>query len=84
MKDRAFQRVEEIMDAITLTWNGVTLEQLQSVFLNWTGHLEWVTANRGGYYIAWHENIYWSLLGTDIAGGCKNCLHTLYMASYFE
>jgi hypothetical protein len=34
MKDRAFQTVEEIMEAVTLIWNGVTFEQLQSVFLN--------------------------------------------------
>jgi hypothetical protein len=34
MKDRRFQTVEEIMEAIPLIWNGVTFEQLQSVFLN--------------------------------------------------
>jgi hypothetical protein len=34
MKDRAFQTIEEIMEAVTLIWNGVTFEQLQNVFLN--------------------------------------------------
>jgi hypothetical protein len=40
MKNRAFQMVEEILEAVTLIWNGVTFEQLQSVFLNWMEHLE--------------------------------------------
>jgi hypothetical protein len=51
MKDRAFQTVEEILEAITLIWNGVTFEQLQSVFLNLTDHLEWVILNGREYYI---------------------------------
>jgi hypothetical protein len=34
MKDRAFQTVKEILDAITLIWNGVSFGQLQSIFLN--------------------------------------------------
>jgi hypothetical protein len=34
VKDRTFQRVEEILEAVTLLWNEVTFEQLQSVFLN--------------------------------------------------
>jgi histone-lysine N-methyltransferase SETMAR len=51
MKDRAFQTVEEIFDVITLIWNGVRFEQLQSVFLNWIERLEWVISNGGEYYI---------------------------------
>jgi hypothetical protein len=51
VKDRAFQRVEEILEAVTLLWNEVTFEQLQSVFLNWTERLEWVISNGGDYYI---------------------------------
>jgi hypothetical protein len=52
MKDRAFQTVEEILEAITLIWNGVTFEQLRRVFLNWMERLEWVASNGGEYYIA--------------------------------
>jgi hypothetical protein len=51
MKDRAFQTIEEILEAVTLIWNGVTFEQLQTVFLNWMEHLEWVISNGGDYYI---------------------------------
>jgi hypothetical protein len=51
VKDRAFQRVEEILEAGTLLWNEVTFEQLQSVFLNWMERLEWVISNGGDYYI---------------------------------
>jgi hypothetical protein len=51
MKNGAFQTVEEILEALTLIWNGVTFEQLQSVFLNWIERLEWVISNGGDYYI---------------------------------
>jgi hypothetical protein len=52
MKDHAFQTVEEILEAVTLIWNGVTFEQLQSVFFNWMERLECVTSNEGECYIA--------------------------------
>jgi hypothetical protein len=51
VKDRAFQRVEEILEAVTLLLNEVTFEQLQSVFLNWMERLECVISNGGNYYI---------------------------------
>jgi hypothetical protein len=34
MNDRAFQTVEEILEAVTLIWNGLTFEKFHSVFLN--------------------------------------------------
>jgi hypothetical protein len=34
MRDRALQTVEEILEAITLIWNAISFEQLQSVFFN--------------------------------------------------
>jgi hypothetical protein len=34
MKDRAFQTVEEMLEAVTLIWNVVSFEQLQSIFFN--------------------------------------------------
>jgi hypothetical protein len=40
MKDRAFQTIEEILEAFTVTWNAMSFEQLQSVFLNWMEHFE--------------------------------------------
>jgi hypothetical protein len=52
MKDRAFQTIEKIIDAVTLIWNGVTFEQLQSVFLNWMEHFESAPSNGETYDIA--------------------------------
>jgi hypothetical protein len=52
MKDRAFETVEKILEALTLIWNAVSLKQLQPVFFNWMERFEWVIANGGGYYIA--------------------------------
>jgi hypothetical protein len=40
MKDRVFQTVEEILEAVTLIWNAVLFEQFQSIFLNWMERLE--------------------------------------------
>jgi hypothetical protein len=52
MKNRAFQTIEKIMDAVTLIWNGVTFEQLQSFLLNWMEHFEWTISNGETYDIA--------------------------------
>jgi hypothetical protein len=52
MKDRAFQTVEEIPEAVTLTGDDVSFEELQSVFLNRMKRFEWVIENGGKYYIA--------------------------------
>jgi hypothetical protein len=54
MKDRSFQTVEEILEAVTLIWNAVTFERLQSVFINSIERLEWVISNAAEYYIASH------------------------------
>jgi hypothetical protein len=37
-----------------LIWNAVLFEQFQSIFLNWMERLEWIIANGGEHYIAWH------------------------------
>jgi hypothetical protein len=52
MTNRAFQTVEEMLEAVILIWNKVSFEQLQSVFLNWMERLEWVIASGAGYEIA--------------------------------
>jgi hypothetical protein len=54
IKYRAFQMVEESLEAVTLIWNAVPFESLQSVLVNWMELLEWGIANRRGYYIARH------------------------------
>jgi hypothetical protein len=44
--------VEEILEAVTLTGDDVSFEELQSIFLNWRKRLEWVTENGEEYYTA--------------------------------
>jgi hypothetical protein len=34
MKDRTFEAIEDILEAVTLIWNEMSFEQLQSVFLS--------------------------------------------------
>jgi hypothetical protein len=42
IKDRVFWTNEEIMTAVHKVWDKLTLEDLQSVFFNWTERYEWV------------------------------------------
>jgi hypothetical protein len=50
MKERVFQSEEQILAAITESWNGLTFEDIQRVFHNWMERLIWVIANSGEYY----------------------------------
>jgi transposase len=50
MKGRAFESEEELLAAITESWNALTFEDIQRVFHNWMESLIWVIANSGEYY----------------------------------
>jgi transposase len=49
-KERVFQSEEQILAAITESWNDLTFEDIQRVSHNWTEPLIWVIANSGEYY----------------------------------
>jgi hypothetical protein len=49
VKDREFHSHDEIEEAITMAWNGLTFDEVQSVFHNWTNRLRRVIENRGEY-----------------------------------
>jgi hypothetical protein len=49
MKERVFQSEEQILTAITESWNELTFEDTQRVFHNWMERLIWVIANTGEY-----------------------------------
>jgi transposase len=50
MKERVFRSEEQILAAITETWNELTFEDIQRVFHNWMEHLIWAIANTCEYY----------------------------------
>jgi transposase len=50
MKGRVFQGEEQILAAITESWNELTFEDIQRVFHNWMEHRIWVIANTGECY----------------------------------
>jgi transposase len=50
MKERVFRSEEQILTAITESWNELTFEDIQGVFHNWMEHLILVIANCGEYY----------------------------------
>jgi hypothetical protein len=50
LKDREFNRSNEIEDTISKVWDQATFSEVQSVFHNWMSHLAWVI-NKWGEYI---------------------------------
>jgi transposase len=50
MKERIFQIVEQILAAITESWNELTFEDIQRIFHNWMERLIWVITITGQYY----------------------------------
>jgi hypothetical protein len=51
MKDREFHSHEEIEEAITVAWNDLTFEDVQSIFYDWMGRLTWVIEHEGEYIL---------------------------------
>jgi hypothetical protein len=50
MKERVFESEEQILAAITKSWNKPTFEDIQRVSHNWMERLIWVIADSGEYY----------------------------------
>jgi hypothetical protein len=49
LKDREFHPYDEIEEAITMAWNDLTFDEIQSALHNWTNRLRWVMENGGEY-----------------------------------
>jgi hypothetical protein len=49
-KERVFPSEEQILTAVTESWNDLTFEDIQKVFHNRMERLIWVIANSGEYY----------------------------------
>jgi hypothetical protein len=50
MRDRKFHTVQDILGRLTEILNGLTFEDVQSVFLEWQIRLNSVIENGGEYY----------------------------------
>jgi hypothetical protein len=46
-KDQEFYSHDEIEEAITMAWNNLAFDDVQSVFHNWMNRLRWVIENGG-------------------------------------
>jgi hypothetical protein len=51
MKDGEFRSHEEIEEAITVAWNDLAFEDVQSIFYDWMRHLAWVIEHEGEYLL---------------------------------
>jgi hypothetical protein len=49
LEDREFHSHDEIEEAITMAWNYLTSDEVQSVFHNWMKRLRWVIKSGGEY-----------------------------------
>jgi hypothetical protein len=49
MTDREFHSHEEIEEAITVAWNDLTFEDVQSIFYDWMRRLALVIEHKGEY-----------------------------------
>jgi hypothetical protein len=57
LKNREFHSYDEIEEVITMAWNDLTFDEVQSVFHNWMNRLRWVIEN-GREYITESRWIY--------------------------
>jgi hypothetical protein len=51
LKNRKFHSHEEIEEAITVAWNDLTFEDVQSIFYGWMRRLAWVIEHEGEYIL---------------------------------
>jgi hypothetical protein len=51
LRDRTFADADELLEALTDPFDGVTFEELQSVFQNWSERLEWAIGHKEEYFI---------------------------------
>jgi histone-lysine N-methyltransferase SETMAR len=51
MKDGEFYSHEEIEEAITVAWNDLIFEDVQSIFYDWMRRLAWVIEHEGEYIL---------------------------------
>jgi hypothetical protein len=49
LKDRELYSHDEIEELITMAWNDLTCNEVQSVFHNWMNRLRWVIESGGEY-----------------------------------
>jgi histone-lysine N-methyltransferase SETMAR len=50
-KDREFHSHDEIEEAITVAWNDLTFEEVQSLFYHWMRRLTWVIEHERKYVL---------------------------------
>jgi histone-lysine N-methyltransferase SETMAR len=51
LKEQKLSTPQKIIEAITVIWDAITFEELQSVFFEWQQRVTWVNRNRGEYFI---------------------------------
>jgi hypothetical protein len=79
MKERVFQSEEQILAAITESWNELTFEDIQRVFHNWMERLIWEIADSSEYYQSSMVGITINLTGSrNSPGGSGFCLPPLF------
>jgi hypothetical protein len=58
LKDRELHSHDETEEMITMTWNDLTFDEVQSVFHNWINRLRWVIENGGSTLLNKDGSVY--------------------------
>jgi hypothetical protein len=51
LKDHEYNSSDEIEEAVVKVWDGLTFDEMQTVFYNWMSRLAWVDEIGGEYII---------------------------------
>jgi hypothetical protein len=69
LKDQEFHLHDEIEEAITMTWNDLTFDEIQRVFHNWNKRFRWVIENGESTLLNKDGSVYLCLLSDWTGGG---------------
>jgi hypothetical protein len=79
VKKRVFQSEEQILAAITDSWNELTFEDIQRIFHNWMERPIWAIANNGEYYQSQMVEIAISFTGSRNSLGAQAFFYPRYL-----
>jgi hypothetical protein len=78
LKDREFNSIDEIKEAVTKVWDELCFDPVQSAFHNWINCPAWMTANGESILLNKYEMISSRVVNLKIGGGRELSLHPVF------
>jgi hypothetical protein len=79
MQNRVFNSSDEIEEAITKVWDGLFVDELQSMFHNWMSRLARVIENGERMSLNKYEMVSWHVMNLRFGRGTTGTVFTLYI-----